>query len=439
MESTEKKEALMRIKAASKNELYRKLFDQYGTDYYYVVDESVKRNIPFFWKKDYEMLVAFPEEKQEEVNEGTAQFHEQLMDVVNDPSEQIVKANGIQSVLHNLENVTTSMSYAAMQTGNSEEWARKKEKILKLFEQGIVVVKPMKETEVTKVTKKKKVVKQVVPVKKEEVVPKKENQESVPFIIQKVIRMLEQNDVEQYFIHAYAEKLKIKFENATMITEEEVIRYILEDMKSHFNTENVFEKEVQTIALIGPTGVGKTTTLAKMAWQFHDKKKTVGFITTDHSRIGTVQQLQDNVKTIGSEVIAVRDEAAMTRALTYFKEEARVDYILIDTAGKNYRTSETVEEMIETMGQVEPDYICLTLSASMKSKDMIEIITNFKDIHIDGIVFTKFDETASSGELLKIPAVSSAPIVLMTDGQDIKKNIHIATAEHLAKQMLQTS
>ncbi|USK98596.1 flagellar biosynthesis protein FlhF [Bacillus tropicus] len=433
MESTEKKEALMRIKAASKNELYRKLFDQYGTDYYYVVDESVKRNIPFFWKKNYEMLVAFSEDKQEEVNEGTAQFHEQLMDVVNDSSEQIVKANGIQSVLHNLENVTTPMSYAAMQTGNSEEWARKKEKLLKLFEKGIVVVKQTEET------KKQKAVKKVVPVKKEEVVVKKEKQESVPFIIQKVIRMLEQNDVEQYFIHAYAEKLKVKFENATMITEEEVIEYILEDMRSHFNTENVFEKEVQTIALIGPTGVGKTTTLAKMAWQFHGMKKTVGFITTDHSRIGTVQQLQDYVKKIGFEVIAVRDEAAMTRALTYFKEEARVDYILIDTAGKNYRASETVEEMIETMGQVEPDYICLTLSASMKSKDMIEIITNFKDIHIDGIVFTKFDETASSGELLKIPAVSSAPIVLMTDGQDVKKNIHIATAEHLAKQMLQTS
>ncbi|HHK5598294.1 flagellar biosynthesis protein FlhF [Bacillus tropicus] len=436
MESTEKKEALMRIKAASKNELYRKLFDQYGTDYYYVVDESVKRNIPFFWKKNYEMLVAFPEDNQEEVNEGTGQFHEQLMDVVNEPSEQIMKANGIQSVLHNLENVTTPMSYAAMQTGDSEEWARKKEKLLKLFEKGIVVVK---QTEETKVTKKQKSVKKVVPVKKEEVVVKKEKQESVPFIIQKVIRMLEQNDVEQYFIHAYAEKLKVKFENATMITEEEVIEYILEDMSSHFNTENVFEKEVQTIALIGPTGVGKTTTLAKMAWQFHGMKKTVGFITTDHSRIGTVQQLQDYVKTIGFEVIAVRDEAAMTRALTYFKEEARVDYILIDTAGKNYRASETVEEMIETMGQVEPDYICLTLSASMKSKDMIEIITNFKDIHIDGIVFTKFDETASSGELLKIPAVSSAPIVLMTDGQDVKKNIHIATAEHLAKQMLQTS
>ncbi|AIE78952.1 Flagellar biosynthesis protein FlhF [Bacillus cereus] len=367
------------------------------------------------------------------MNEGTGQFHEQLMDVVNEPSEQNMKANGIQSVLHNLENVTTPMSYAAMQTGDSEELARKKEKLLKLFEKGIVVVKQTEET------KKQKAVKKVVPVKKEEVVVKKEKQESVPFIIQKVIRMLEQNDVEQYFIHAYAEKLKVKFENATMITEEEVIEYILGDMRSHFNTENVFEKEVQTIALIGPTGVGKTTTLAKMAWQFHGKKKTVGFITTDHSRIGTVQQLQDYVKTIGFEVIAVRDEAAMTRALTYFKEEARVDYILIDTAGKNYRASETVEEMIETMGQVKPDYICLTLSASMKSKDMIEIITKFKDIHIDGIVFTKFDETASSGELLKIPAVSSAPIVLMTDGQDVKKNIHIATAEHLAKQMLQTS
>ena len=83
--------------------------------------------------------------------------------------------------------------------------------------------------------------------------------------------MLEQNDVEQYFIHAYAEKLKIKFENATMITEEEVIRYILEDMKSHFNTENVFEK-VQTIALIGQLALVKRR-LAKMAWQFHGKKK----------------------------------------------------------------------------------------------------------------------------------------------------------------------
>ena len=59
--------------------------------------------------------------------------------------------------------------------------------------------------------------------------------------------MLEQNDVEQYFIHAYAEKLKVKFENATMITEEEVIEYILEDMSSHFNTENVFEKKYKQL------------------------------------------------------------------------------------------------------------------------------------------------------------------------------------------------
>lgn len=58
--------------------------------------------------------------------------------------------------------------------------------------------------------------------------------------------MLEQNDVEQYFIHAYAEKLKVKFENATMITEE-VIEYILEDMSSHFNTENVFEKKCKQL------------------------------------------------------------------------------------------------------------------------------------------------------------------------------------------------
>ncbi len=81
--------------------------------------------------------------------------------------------------------------------------------------------------------------------------------------------------------------------------------------------------------------------------------------------------------------------------LRILKEEARVDYILNWYSWKKIIVRQkTVEEMIETMGQVEPDYICLTLSASMKSKDMIEIITNFKDIHIDGIVFTKFDENS---------------------------------------------
>ncbi|EOW9526489.1 GTP-binding protein [Bacillus cytotoxicus] len=436
MEVTEKKEALKRIKAASKNELYRKLFDQYGNDYYYVVDESVKRSIPFFWKKKYEMLVAFPEDKKNEEETQAPEFHEQLMEMVHEPSEKFVQTNNIGTVLHNLEHTTSSLPSMTIQIENSEEWVKKKQRLLQVFQRGITVVK---QTEQGKHPKVRQLSSLANVREREEVQGKEENKQSVPFIIQKVIRLLEQNEVEPYFINAYAEKMKVKFKHATMITEEEVITFILEDMESHFYTENIFEKDVQTIALIGPTGVGKTTTIAKMAWQLHGQKKTVGFITTDHSRIGTVQQLQEYVKTIGAEVIAVCDEAAMERALTYFKEEARVDYIFIDTAGQNYRTAETVADMIEMMKRVNPDYICLTLSASMKSKDMIEIITNFKQIHIDGIIFTKFDETASSGELLKIPAVSSAPIVFMTDGQDVKRHIHIATAEHLAKQMLHTS
>ena len=103
----------------------------------------------------------------------------------------------------------------------------------------------MKQTEETKVTKSKNCEK-VVPVKKEEVVVKRKARICTIYY-SKVIRMLEQNDVEQYFIHAYAEKLKVKFENATMITEEEVIKYILEDMRSHFNTENVFEKKCKQL------------------------------------------------------------------------------------------------------------------------------------------------------------------------------------------------
>lgn len=432
METAVKREAMKKIEASSKNELYRKLFEQHGNDYYYVVDETVKRRIPFFWKKKYEMLVSFPEGVT--VVKSGENFHEKLMETVEEEPKETTEQNSIQFVLHNLANKTSVISGEVKDIRNSEEIQKKKEELLQLFEQGFVI---LKNSEVERVKPLLQVAKEGFEKHLREPAVKKS--ESVPFIIEKVIRTLQQNEVEEHFLHVYRDKLTEKFQHAAMITEEDVISFILEDMGNHFRTENIFEKDVQTIALVGPTGVGKTTTLAKIAWQLHEQKKTVGFITTDHSRIGTVQQLQQYVSKIGAEVLAVKDQAGVTRALSYLKKEKAVDYILIDTAGKNYRTKESIGAMIEEIQQIKPDYMCLTLSASMKSKDMIEIITNFKDTGIDGFIFTKFDETASSGELLKIPAISSAPIIFTTDGQDMKKNIQLATAHHLAKQMLQTS
>ena len=423
MESAAKKESIKRIEAYSKSELYHKLFEEHGNDYYYVVDETVKRKIPFFWKKKYEMIVKIPQKSEEEQELF-------VTELVEEQSEEMIREEKIQSILHDLENKTHDIPYTPKPFAQSEEWLQKKQRLLQVFDKGLVVMKNIEKQE-----EKLEVIANLV----NETSQEKEQGASVPFIIKKVLRTLEQNDVEEHFLTVYEKKLRAKFEHTSLITEEEVLQFILEDMSTHFQTENVFDKGVQTIALIGPTGVGKTTTLAKIAWQLYEQNKTVGFITTDYSRSGTVQQLQEYVKTLGAEVLAVRDADGMSRAFSYFKQEVPVDYILIDTAGKNYRTTESVQSMIETMEQIHPDYICLTLSASMKSKDMVEIITNFKDIHINGFIFTKFDETASIGELLKIPAVSTAPIVFTTDGQDVTQHLHIATAEHLAKQMLYTS
>ncbi|MEH6889390.1 flagellar biosynthesis protein FlhF [Bacillus sp. JJ864] len=423
MESAAQNESMKRIQAYSKNELYHKLFEEHGNDYYYVVAETAKRKMPFFWKKQYEMIVKFPE-KNEEKQEQVA------TEVKEEQSQETIQMQKIQSILHDLENKTHNIPYKPKPFAQSEAWVEQKQKLLQVFDKGLVVMKTVEKQE-----EKVEVTTHVA----NRAVQETEQGTSVPFIIKKVLRTLEQNEVEEHFLAVYEKKLRAKFEHTSLITEEEVLQFIFEDMSEYFHTENVFEKEVQTIALIGPTGVGKTTTLAKIAWQLYEQNKTVGFITTDHSRVGTVQQLQENVKVIGAEVLAVRDAAGISQALSYFKEEAPVDYILIDTAGRNYRTLDSVQSMVEIMEQVQPDYICLTLSASMKSKDMVEIITNFKDVRIDGFIFTKFDETASSGELLKIPAVSSAPIILTTDGQNITQNLHIATAEHLAKQMLYIS
>ncbi len=117
------------------------MFEQYGDNYYYVVDESVKRSIPFFWKKKYEMLVAFPEDKKKEEETKVPEFHEQLMGAVHEGSTEVTRANDIGEVLHNLEHRVTSIPYATIQMGNSEEWARKKQRLLQMFERGITVVK----------------------------------------------------------------------------------------------------------------------------------------------------------------------------------------------------------------------------------------------------------------------------------------------------------
>ncbi|MGG2066223.1 flagellar biosynthesis protein FlhF [Bacillus sp. S14(2024)] len=426
MESTAKKESIKRIQAHSKSELYHQLFEEFGNDYYYVVDETVKRKIPFFWKKQYEMIVKIPQKSEEEQESF-------VTEIVEEQPEEMIRAEKIQSILHDLENKTHNIPYTPKPFAQSEEWMQKKQRLLQVFDKGLVVMKTVEKQDAkSEIDEQKADVSLVKEISEEQGA-------SVPFIIKKVLRTLEKNDVEEHFLTVYEKKLRAKFEHTSLITEEEVLQFILEDMSTHFHTENVFDKGIQTIALIGPTGVGKTTTLAKIAWQLYEQNKTVGFITTDQSRVGTAQQLQEHVKIIGAEVLAVRDEDGMSRALSYFKQEVPVDYILIDTAGKNYRTIESVQGTIEMIEQIQPDYICLTLSASMKSKDMVEIITNFKDIHINGFIFTKFDETASIGELLKIPAVSTAPIVFTTDGQDVTQHLHIATAEHLASQMLHTS
>ena len=188
------------------------------------------------------------------------------------------------------------------------------------------------------------------------------------------------------------------------------------------------------ISFVGPTGVGKTTTLAKAAADsilIHNKK--VAFITTDTYRIAAIDQLKKY-----AEILNVPVEVAYN--LEDFKKAAErfVDYdvIFVDTAGRNFRNQEYVEDLsriIEFNTEMET---YLVLSLTSKEKDMDDIYHQFSLIKIKQTIFTKADETSTYGTMLNFIIRHQVGVAYLTNGQDVPNDIETASPELIASKIL---
>jgi flagellar biosynthesis protein FlhF len=197
------------------------------------------------------------------------------------------------------------------------------------------------------------------------------------------------------------------------------------------------EKDVQTIALIGPTGVGKTTTLAKIAAILQSKDKKVGLITTDDFRLGAINQIQqyaDILKT--HKAVIAKSPEELTSAIEYFKYRRKMDYILVDTSGRNPMDKGLINEIKEYLSIVKPDHTSLVLSSVQKYSDMEKTLKNYKSVKVDSLVFTKLDETMSYGFLLNVMNQTDLNISYITNGQDVPLDIELATKENITNRVL---
>lgn len=197
--------------------------------------------------------------------------------------------------------------------------------------------------------------------------------------------------------------------------------------------------KAKVIFFIGPTGVGKTTTIAKIASSFKiEKEARVAFITADTYRIAAVEQLNTYASIIDCPVSVVYSVEDMNKSLSEYKD---YDLILVDTAGRSHKATGQMDELkafIEEVAQRadEFDFECyLTLSLTTKYKDLKSIADKYDDVDW-AVIFTKLDETCSVGNILNIRMLTDRPLSYTTSGQNVPDDIEVINEQGIARQLL---
>ncbi|GAA0082150.1 flagellar biosynthesis protein FlhF [Clostridium sporogenes] len=233
-------------------------------------------------------------------------------------------------------------------------------------------------------------------------------------------------DLEEEFIEKIIKKVGDLEDN---LEEREKIKRVIE------NTIDIRSNSVGKVTvLVGPTGVGKTTTIAKLAGKLSliDKKK-VGLITIDTYRIGAVEQLKTyaDIMNIPFKVVfSIKDMEKSIIDLDY------CDVILVDTTGRSSKNMMQISELRAFIEKIKEKSVHLVINASTKNKDIETIIKGYTILEYENIIITKLDETSTYGSILTILDKGKKPISFITTGQDVPDDIKEGNKEEIAKIVL---
>lgn len=190
----------------------------------------------------------------------------------------------------------------------------------------------------------------------------------------------------------------------------------------------------KVVALIGPTGVGKTTTIAKLAANFRLRDGVkLGLVTVDTYRVAAVEQLRTYAEIIDLPMKVVTSPQEMRRAL---EELSGLDLVLIDTAGRSPRDELKIQELKTLLAEARVDEIHLVLSLVASVRTLHATAEKFAAVSPTSLILTKLDEASGSGTLLSVARKIALPISYLTTGQDVPDDIEPAHAGRLARLVL---
>ncbi|NLK20778.1 MAG: flagellar biosynthesis protein FlhF [Epulopiscium sp.] len=193
-------------------------------------------------------------------------------------------------------------------------------------------------------------------------------------------------------------------------------------------------KKPKIVFFVGPTGVGKTTTIAKITAHFSlNEKKKVGLITADTYRIAAVEQLKTYAEILNVPVEVIYSSDELLETLEKIKD---VDIVFIDTAGRSHKNAQQFQELDNLLSLVDEKQIFLVLSATTKYKDMLNILNQYSSISDYDIIFTKADETTSLGTILNVRYLTQKSLSYITFGQDVPDDIELISPKKMTKALL---
>lgn len=197
------------------------------------------------------------------------------------------------------------------------------------------------------------------------------------------------------------------------------------------------KKNPKIVYFIGPTGVGKTTTIAKIASKFHvNEKKKIALLTTDTYRIAAADQLRTYANILDVPIRVIYSVEEIERA---FEDYAECDYILVDTAGHSHHNEEqrqTIGQFIHASDKKAEREVYLVISATTKYRDMVSIADAYREVTEYKLIFTKLDETVALGNLLNLRMRTNAEMSYVTYGQNVPDDIAPFNPQSTVKQLL---
>ena len=255
-------------------------------------------------------------------------------------------------------------------------------------------------------------------------------QADYPEALLQLIDFLRSQELDEQLITNLSDELFTLHKNIPMNYEEmlEQAKQLLHEQLRHVPYSGLSYNK-KFVHVLGPTGVGKTTTIAKMAARaVLEKKKKIGFITTDTYRIAAIEQLKTYAGLLQAPVEIVYSASDYEEALKKF---AHLDLIFIDTAGRNYKEQKYVDDIQKLIRFDDASESYLVLSMTAKQKDLEIIIEQFSNLQIEKFIFTKVDETNSIGTMFNLMIKYNKGLAYYTNGQEVPEDIEQPTLDSL--------